>query len=509
MPTVSLPDNPSLDNLRRLARLLQRRVRAGDPESVALVAAHHPDGAPQDLAAFQLSAAQLVVARRCGFASWPRLKRYLEVVAQHGWNAAPPEESAPDVADEFCRLACLAYTHDDGPERWARARQLLAEHPDLTDGNIWAAAAAARAETVKRLLAADPELARLRGGPHRWRPLFYLTYSRVDPDVPLDAVLRVAELLLTAGADPNEGYLWNGQPYLFTLLTGAFGNGELGPVRQPPHRHSLALARLLLAAGADPNDGQTLYNRMFAANDDHLVLLFEYGLGRGTAGVWRARIGEHVDSPAAMLRTQLRWAIEHDQADRVRLLVEHGVDFRSPYRDEDRPVWQPGDGRTPADLAQLNGNTAILEYLLSRGAPAPQPDPASDLVAAMLRADRFAVERIRAQHPDVVDQVRQARPGLIVWAAAQGRTGTVALLAELGFDINALGRGDAPVEQGWETALHQAAYRGDLELAGLLLGRGADTGVRDTRFDATPVDWARHFDRQAMVELLSAPGVAT
>jgi Ankyrin repeats (many copies) len=509
VPTVSLPDNPSLDNLRRLARLLQRRVRAGDPEAVAMVATHHPDGAPGGLTTFQLSAAQLVVARRCGFASWPRLKRYLDVVAQHGWNASPPEDSATALPDEFCRLACLAYTEDDGPERWARARQLLADHPDLTDRSIWAAAAATRAETVQRLLAADPELARLRGGPHRWRPLFYLAYSRVDPDAPLDAVLRVAELLLTAGADPNEGYLWNAQPYLFTLLTGAFGNGELGPVRQPPHAHSLALARLLLAAGADPNDGQTLYNRMFARNDDHLVLLFEFGLGRGNGGVWKARIGEHVDSPTEMLRTQLRWAIEHDQADRVRLLVEHGVDFRSPYRDEDRPVWQPGDGRTPADLAQLNGNTAILEYLVSRGAAAPRLDRASDLVAAAFRADRLAVERMRARHPDLVDQVRQARPGLIVWAAAQGRTETVALLAELGFDVDALGRGDAPVEQGWETALHQAAYRGDLELARLLLGWGADTGVRDARFDATPLDWARHFDRQAIVELLSQPSVAT
>jgi hypothetical protein len=509
VPTVSLPDNPSLDQLRRLARQLQRRVRAGDPEAVATVAAHHPDGVPEGLTAFQLSAAQLVVARRCGFASWPRLKRYLDVVAQHGWNASPPADSTTDLPDEFCRLACLAYTGDDGPERWARARRILADHPDLTDGNIWAAAAAARAETVERLLAGDPELARLRGGPHRWRPLFYLAYSRLDSDVPLDTVHRAAELLLAAGADPNEGYLWNALPYPFTLLTGAFGNGELGLTRQPPHPHSLALARLLLEAGADPNDGQTLYNRMFTPDDDHLVLLFEYGFGRGTGGVWKARIGEHIDSPAEMLRTQLRWAIEHDQADRVRLLVEHGVDFRSPYRDEDRPVWQPGDGRTPADLAQLNGNTAILEYLVSRGAAAPRLDPASALVAAAFRADRPAVERIRAQHPGVVEQVRQARRGLIVWAAAQGRTETVVLLAELGFDVNALGRGDAPVEQGWETALHQAASRGDLELARLLLVRGADAGIRDARFDATPLDWARHFGQRAMVELLSLPGVVT
>jgi ankyrin repeat protein len=509
LPTISLPENPSLNHMRRLARMLHRQVRAGDPEALAMVAGHHPDGVPDDLTTFQLSAAQLVVARRCGFASWPRLKRYLDVVAEHGWNSSPPAKGDRDASDEFCRLACLAYDDNDGPERRGQARRLLAQHPELTAVSIWAAAAAAQPEAVARLLEADPALARLRGGPHQWRPLFYLAYSRVDPDVAVDAVLTVAELLLEAGADPNEGYLWHGQPYPFTLLTGAFGNGELGAERQPRHPHSLALARLLLDAGAEPNDGQALYNRMFAPDNDHLVLLFEYGLGRGTGGPWRARIGELIDPPVEMLRTQLRWAVEHDQRDRVRLLVEHGVDFRSPYENTDRPAWQPGDGRTPAELAQLNGRTAIVEYLVSRGAPPPRLDPASDVIAAALRADRPAVERLRVQHPDAVEEARRVRPGLIVWAAAQGLAETVALLVELGFDVNARGRGDAPVEGGWETALHQAAFRGDMKLARLLLALGADPGIRDQRFDATPLDWARYFNRHAIVELLSQPGVAT
>jgi ankyrin repeat protein len=509
VPTISLPENPSLSHLRRLARMLHRRVRAGDSDALAVVAAHHPDGVPDDLTTFQLSAAQLVVARQCGFASWPRLKRYLDVVAEHGWNSSPPPDAGDPAADRFCRLACLAYDATDGPTSWAQARRLLAEHPELTAEHIWAAAAAGQPDTVARLLEADPGLARSRGGPHRWRPLFYLAYSRVDPEVQADAILAVAGLLLDAGADPNEGYLWNGQPYPFTLLTGAFGDGELGPERQPRHPRSLALARLLLEAGADPNDGQTLYNRMFRPDNDHLELLFEYGLGRGTGGPWRARVGELIDPPAEMLRTQLRWAIEHDQPERVRLLVEHGVDFRSRYTRTDGPAWHPGDGRTPAELALLNGKTDLAEYLVSRGAAPPRLDPVGDVIAAAFRADREAVDRLRAQHPDAVEEARRTRPGLIVWAAAQGLTATVALLAELGFDVNARGRGDVPVEHGWETALHQAASRGDVELAQSLLALGADPGVRDGRFSATALDWARHFNQDAIVALLSGPGVAT
>ena len=66
------------------------------------------------------------------------------------------------------------------------------------------------------------------------------------------AVRRGDQDALEAGADPNAGYLWHGLPTPFTVLTGVFGEGELGPVRQPRHPHSLALARLLLESRTRP-----------------------------------------------------------------------------------------------------------------------------------------------------------------------------------------------------------------------------------------------------------------
>src|SRR5205823_5417589 len=151
-----------------------------------------------------------------------------------------------------------------------------------------------------------------------------------DPAIGEAATLTSARMLLQAGADPNAGYLWHGLPASFTVLTGAFGEGEAGPVRQPRHPHSLALARTLLDAGADPNDGQALYNRMFRPDDDHLVLLFGYGLGSATDGLWRRRLGGALETPAEMLSRQVSWAVSHGFADRLRLLVDHGVDVRSP-----------------------------------------------------------------------------------------------------------------------------------------------------------------------------------
>jgi hypothetical protein len=501
VPTVHhLPENPRLDRLRGEARTLQRAVQAGDPAAVARVQRQHPDGVPADPTTFRLTTAQLVVAREYGLPSWPRLRRYLDLVTDHGWDGTSANRPANDPADELCRLGCLTY-QPDGPDRWARARRLLAEHPDLTRDHVWAAATAAQPAPVRRLLDADPALARRRGGPYHWTPLFHLAYSRLDPAVPADAVLTVARQLLDAGASPAEGYLWNGRPYPFTLLTGVFGEGELGPERQPRHPHSIALARLLLDAGADPNDSQTLYNRQFGSDDDHLELLLAHGLGTGDDYPWRARMGDLLDPPAELLRVQLRWAIWHDLPHRVQLLVRHGVNFRSPFPAHPSEGL-PDDQRTPVELAALCGYTGIVDFLTGQGAHPPALDPAGGLVAAAFRGDRATVDRLRAAHPEAVEQARRDRPGLIVWAAGRGRTDTVALLAELGFDVNARGRGDVPVEGGRDTALHYAAVHGDLDLARLLLSLGAD---RDAvgGYDATPLGWARYGGHRPTIKLLT------
>ncbi|MET7397864.1 ankyrin repeat domain-containing protein [Dactylosporangium sp. NPDC005572] len=484
-----------MPDFRRAARALQRAVRAGDPDAIARVAAHHPAGAPADPADFALTAAQLVVAREQGFASWPRLRRYLDTVASHGWDSRTAASPAALPADEFCRLACLTYTSDDGPDRWSAAGRLL------TADHIWAASAAARPADVARLLDRDPGLAGARGGPFGWRPLLYLTYSRVDP-APAEAdVLAVARQLLAAGADPDEGHLFAGLTFPFTALTGVLGNGELGPARQPRHPHWHPLAGLLLRAGADPNDAQGLYNTMFLPTTDHLELLLAHGLGSPGRGTWRSRVGGAIPPPDELLRTQLRWAVEHDQIAKVRLLASHGVDVRSPFTAAG-PAWAPGDGRTPLELARLYGHAEIAELLVEHGAPAPPPDPVQDLIAAAFRADRPAVQALRAEHPDVVARARATRPGLVVWAAAHSSPPTVELLVELGFDVNALGRADAPVEEPWETALHHAAGAGDVELTRRLLALGADPDARDRRFAATPLDWARHLGRPATAALL-------
>ncbi len=486
LPEQPLPEQPSLEQLRNQAKDLRHAVLAGDPRAVAEVAARYP-GAP---AGFPLLAAQRVVARRYGFPSWTRLKRHVEIVTRY--SRFPDRVTTESAADTFLRLACLSYAADDGPVRWQEARQILDREPGIVTGNVHVAAATADAGELRRILAADPAAARREGGPFRWEPLVYLAYARHDPGIAADATLESARLLLDAGADPNAGYLWHGLCTPFTVLTGVFGEGEAGPARAPRHPHSLALARLLLEAGADPNDGQTLYNRMFEPGNDHLELLFEFGLGAGDGGPWRGRLGDAVDSPAAMIRGELEWAITHGMTDRVELLVGHGADVTAPL----------GDGVTATAMAATTGHEDLVDYLVAHGAPPLDLAPPDAFVAAALAADRARVGRLLAGHPGLAGQLRASRPALVTWAAACGAAAAVELLVELGFDVNALGRADMPSDQPWQTALHGVAGDGNLELAMTLLRLGADPDIRDARFGGTPLSWARHFGRQPLIDLL-------
>jgi hypothetical protein len=428
------------------------------------------------------------------------------------------------VHDQFLMDAALCYDNDDGPARRASARAALDRHPLLPRRSVWAAAATADHVALAEFLAADPSSARLPGGPRNWEPLLYLTYSRLhrrtDPADPaaVDDAERCLQLLLDAGADPNAGYLPEGVSTPFTALTGLFGGGEQqgaeqecatppfndenSPGRdaqQPAHPQARRLATLLLAAGADPNDAQTLYNRMFTPSDDHLELLFEHGLGAGDGGPWHRRDPHGPDTPQQMLRGQLAWAVTHGYTGRIALLARHGVDLRAPLDSGHLPV---RTSRTPLQLAVAAGRRNSVDVLRQLGVD-DQLDPATALIGALLDADTRTAAQIEADHPGVLAVVRGENPSLILRAAVIDRVDAIEALVAAGFDVDALGRADIVAEQPWETALHDAAGNGRLEIVRVLLRNGADREVRDRRFGATPLEWAQFFDQTAAVTLLA------
>jgi ankyrin repeat protein len=486
MPTQTLPAHPSLENLRKQAKSLLKSVRANDPEALALVKEFHPRLAEAEKK-FSLSDAQLVTARSYSFASWSRMKQHLQVLDQH--SLLPPARNTIDdseaLADRFIRLACLNYT-DDHRHFPARARELLAAHPSTAGENIYTAATTGDVAATTRMLKANPRLAKARGGPYHWEPLLYAAYSRLNSTAEEHSTLAVARLLLKHGADPNAGFLWDGH-YLFTALTGAFGEGESGPVNQPEHQYCDRLARLLLEAGADPNDSQTLYNRMFSGGTRHLELLFEFGLGKSRKSdnrVWFKRLDQILDSPAEMQQQQLGWAAKYNQVDRLRLLIEHGVDVNTA----DTRL-----RRTPYELAVLHGNSEIAEYLFAHGARQTSLSALDSFSAACLNADAVRARSLLRKHPKLIEQLGDEQAELLNLAAEADKRAAVRLMAELGFDLNALKR---------TTPLHLAAAGGHLELVKLLLELGADPLIRDEEFKARPIGWAVYNEQLEVAEFL-------
>jgi hypothetical protein len=110
VPTVPLPERPSLEQLKKQARLLQRAVRSGHPKALALVAEHQPNGAA--IGTFSLDSAQFVLARSHGFASWPKLRQHLATLvlppgpastrslvltAEHRYHARPGCADEADI----------------------------------------------------------------------------------------------------------------------------------------------------------------------------------------------------------------------------------------------------------------------------------------------------------------------------------------------------------------------------------------------------------------------------
>jgi len=104
-------------------------------------------------------------------------------------------------------------------------------------------------------------------------------------------------------------------------------------------------------------------------------------------------------------------------------------------------------------------------------------------LGACLAGDRHSAERLLAEHPDLPDRMNDEDRAVVVDAAGSRPADTIALMLDVGFstdDRNHLG----------ERPLHSAAYAGKADVVQLLLERGANVDVRDSRFNSTALAFA-------------------
>jgi len=168
-------------------------------------------------------------------------------------------------------------------------------------------------------------------------------------------------------------------------------------------------------------------------------------------------------------------------------------------------------GRVPRECrVQL----PLVDLLCDHGA-----DPNSAVTAAIGHGEFDAVHALIGHGARVslavaaalgrIDEVRRLladgsgvdRHRAFAWASQFGHVEIVRLLLDAGEDPDRYN----PVGcHAHSTPLHQAALAGHDELVRLLVERGARLDLRDTVWQATPADWAKHAGRTALEAYLRA-----
>ena len=326
------------------------------------------------------------------------------------------------------------------------------------------------------------ETVNVRVPPRDWPPLLYLCHSRNT--APEDR-LRLASALLDLGADPNAGTRESDSVRGYRTALGA----AIGHARDP------ALAKMLLEAGADIADGPTLYE--------------------GCA-MWEAVRHRDIESLEALLAKEppqwhvchaLPHALQYDDADWTRLLLDHGGD----------PNWTMGrwgfDGNCLHEAVVLDNSPAVLTALLEHGAQPEFHDRDGRTPLAIATClNRHALAGVLRDHgarDDAIrdvdrwvgacfagdERARDASNGVAneqallaadhLWLARAIRTGAddaVPLLLAGGLDPDAM-------DDDGERPLHLAAAADKVDVAERLLAVGADVGTRNFR-GQTPLDVA-------------------
>lgn len=315
----------------------------------------------------------------------------------------------------------------------------------------------------------------------------------------------LVHLLLEKGANPNVVGMFDQTPLAAAIGAAdvalvedllAHGANANAKVHETPlllvSLHSKEVAAKLLEYGADPNattpSGTSALDEALRypgnqvgellARKARITLLAACALGRvDMVREELERDPKRVDAPlpGTSKTTPLMVAAQHSQIEVARYLLDKDASLAIT---DDR-------GLTPLHYAAQAGSTAVAQLLLERGAK-------------------------------VTHESGQGTP--LHRAAMYGKRDTVQLLLDRGADVNAMANvtgwtplhavaswsDDAPVAElllargaelnrsradSGETALHAAAQSGSVKVTRVLLARGADISIRDSR-GKTPLDWA-------------------
>ncbi|HET7248885.1 MAG TPA: ankyrin repeat domain-containing protein [Gemmatimonadales bacterium] len=452
--TRRLPRNPSLEHLKKQAKVLLDELAAGNPVAHERFRALLSRAAP---AAPQLADAQLALARDYGFASWAKLKAH---VAQN--TADPPTELVAAIqTNDASRLR-------DVLERYPELRTKLNDTmPGLHFGAtpLLAAVPFTNRAMIDVLLQAGADINQKS---HWWAGGFGV----------LDDDHGMAAFLIERGArvDVHAATRLARMDDLERLVTAApeLVHARGGDGQTPLHvAPTVAVAQWLLDHGAaiDARDvDHESTPAMYMLRDRQDVARFLVSRGCHTDILMAAALGD-----LALVR-------KHLEADPecIRMLVaDEWFPKRDPRAGGCIYLWTLGQLATPHSVAREFGHEEVFRFLMER-----TPEQLKLALACDL-GDEATFRQLLAARPNLAASLSDEDGKHLVRAAQSNNTNAVRLMLAAGWPVVVRG-------QHGGTPLHWAAWHGNAEMVREILRYHPPLDLRGDDHDLPALGWALH-----------------
>ena len=439
-PTRKLPAKPDLKQLKKQAKDLLKAFHAGESRVLEEVRAHYHGSTPGAVATgelFQLSDAQLVLARAYGFESWAKLKAFVDGVTITRFVAAVqagdlegvravirqrPELVHMDTAgnNEQRGLHYAVLRRDASMVRLlmqagADARQGVWPHRDATTALVLA-----RDRDYQEIVAVIEEEEQQR------REALSCPNSKVSPvQDQINQAIRNGENAVATRLLEADGSLLR--------ACDCDGGTPLHVAAQAANQEMVSwlLARRASVRKRDANGLTALDRAALAAYPCHDVarrfpalarLLLEHGAEATICAAVAlgdvARVRELASADPGLVRGEIHWskgglltlAVKHGHLEMVRFLLGLGadVDERTVLHELEEPTLSWG---APLWHAAFDGRCDIAELLLDWGA-----DPNANVYASGWPLSRAYVRGDEAMKQLLVERGAKAKPHLVAQA---------------------------------------------------------------------------------------------
>ncbi len=463
MPTRELPARPNLEHLKNQARTLLRERIASHPSATARF-----EAVGITVAAPKLADALHTIAREYGFDTWPALKLHIDTAAEDPIESLTAAIKANNVAlvrevlvrhpsvkshiNEplpnygFAAPAIFAAVNHDNREMV----DVLLEHgANINERTRWWAG------SFGVLDSASPKLAE------------YLISRGAMVDIHAAARLgmidRIRELL---ALNPE-------------LVHARGGDGQL-----PLHfAATVEIASFLLDHGADIDardiDHESTAAQYMACSRQYQERKESYRHDVARFLISRGAQTDILMASAVGALALVEGILNHDPETIRTTATERYFPKRDPRSGGCIYIFGFGITKSPHMIAHQFGHTAVFELLMQRS-------PAwLRLINAAEVGDGVYCRRILADHPQLFQKLSANAARRIIGAAIRNNTRAVELLLEQGWPSN-------PALDNNQTALHYAAWHGNLAMVRALLTHNAPIHVFETEHGGSPLAWALH-----------------